>query len=88
MVNFFELFVDTGRKLYDMAFGKPLPADELLGAGDYPPDDPGSYRHASPDAETDGQHAEDAEASAYDEGPAGEVPGRQGDAEPRGDVPL
>ena len=26
MVNFFELFVDTGRKLYDMAFGKPLPA--------------------------------------------------------------
>ena len=87
-LNFFELFVDTGRKLYDMAFGKPLPADELLGAGDYPLDNPGSYRHASPDAETDGQHAEDAEASAYDEGPAGEIQGRQGDAEPRGDVPL
>ena len=69
MVNFFELFVDTGWKFHDMASGKPLPADELLGAGYNPPDDPGAHRHASPDAETDGQYAEDAETPAYNEGP-------------------
>ena len=72
-VSFFELFVDTGRQFYDMAAGKSLCPDGILGSGDYPSDHLGAHRHASLDSKADGQYAEDAEAPADDEGPPGEI---------------